>query len=305
MAKKKHPSSKASLHPRNKHQGSYDFVKLIHAYPFLEDFVFINQYGHQTIDFFDPIAVKALNKALLKQYYSIDFWDIPENYLCPPIPGRVDYIHYVADLLASHNQGKIPKGKKIKVLDIGVGANCIYPLLGTQEYGWSFVGADINKTALASAHEIINNNKHLRNSIELRWQAQAQQLFKSIVRPKDYFDLSICNPPFHPSAQAAQEANLRKLKNLGQKESGKSSLNFGGQQEELWCEGGELQFVKTMILQSKTFANSIGWFTTLISKEIHLKPAYKCLKQVNAQQVKTIAMGQGNKKSRILAWTFF
>lgn len=295
---------KNSLHPRNKHQGKYDFEQLVQSYKQLQEFIIINKYGNTSIDFFNPVAVKALNKALLSSYYKIKNWDIPKGYLCPPIPGRADYIHYIADLLADNDVENIPKGKKIRILDLGVGANCIYPILGVKEYGWSFVGTDISKSALKNAHDIILNNKSLRSNVELRWQAKAEQLFEGVVQAKEYFEVSICNPPFHASAEAAAAGTSRKLKNLGQKATQKPSLNFGGQQHELWCTGGELQFLKQMILQSKEFANSIGWFTSLVSKEAHLKTAYKSLKKVGVKSYKTISMGQGNKKSRILAWTF-
>jgi 23S rRNA (adenine1618-N6)-methyltransferase len=53
----------------------------------------------------------------------------PANYLCPPIPAVADYLHYLADLLAD-GSGGVPRGIKVRALDVGVGANCIYPLLG-------------------------------------------------------------------------------------------------------------------------------------------------------------------------------
>ena len=46
------------------------------------------------------------------------------------------------------------------------------------------------------------------------------------------------------------------------------------------------------------------WFTTLVSKQSNLKNAYKTLEKYRALEVKTIPMGQGNKTSRIVAWTF-
>jgi len=301
MTDKKNSST---LHPRNKHQGQYDFKQLIQHNSKLQEFIVVNKHGNTSIDFFNPIAVKALNKALLSAYYNIQNWDIPKDYLCPPIPGRADYVHHIADLLANNKAENIPKGKKIRVLDLGVGANCIYPILGVKEYGWSFVGTDISKIALKNAHDIILSNNSLRSNIELRWQAKSEQLFEGVVPTKEYFDVSICNPPFHSSAAAAAMGTVRKLKNLGQKETQKPTLNFGGQQHELWCAGGELQFLNNMILQSSNFADSIGWFTSLVSKEAHLKTAYKTLKKVGITAPKTILMGQGNKKSRILAWTF-
>jgi len=296
--------NKRTLHPRNKHQGQYDFQQLIQHDSQLQAFIIVNKQGNTSIDFFNPLAVKALNKALLSAYYNLQNWDIPTGYLCPPIPGRADYIHSIADLLANDKAENIPKGKKVRVLDLGVGANCIYPILGVKEYGWSFVGTDISKAALKNAHDIILTDNSLRTNIELRWQAKSEQLFEGVVSKKEYFEVSICNPPFHSSAAAAATGSLRKLKNLGQKEIKNPSLNFGGQQHELWCAGGELQFLTNMILQSKNFANSVGWFTSLVSKEAHLKTAYQTLKKVGIKKPKTIPMGQGNKKSRILAWTF-
>lgn len=301
MADKKH---KSNLHPRNKHQGRYDFEQLVKDNKKLKEFLITNKQGDLSIDFFNPLAVKTLNKALLNTYYQLNNWDIPKGYLCPPIPGRADYIHHIADLLAGTAPKKIPQGKKVRVLDIGVGANCIYPIIGVKEYAWSFVGVDVNKEALKNAHDIILNDKSLRSNIELRWQPKTEQLFKGVIKEKEYFEVSICNPPFHSSPEEAAEGTRRKLKNLGQKEVSKPVLNFGGQQHELWCAGGESQFLKNMITESQVFAKSVGWFTSLVAKESHLKAACKNLEKIGATKSKIISMGQGNKKSRLLAWSF-
>ena len=149
--KKQHPIEKLQLHPRNKHRQRYDFDRLSAACPDLKKFVALNKWGDDSIDFSDAEAVKMLNKALLIHFYDVKDWDIPPTYLCPPIPGRADYIHHIADLLADNNSGKIPVGSKIKCLDIGVGANCVYPIIGRAEYGWGFVGSDIDPLAIRSA----------------------------------------------------------------------------------------------------------------------------------------------------------
>ena len=152
-------ATKTNLHPRNKHREGYDFVRLMSHSPELEAFTINNPVGQTTIDFQDVGAVRMLNRALLKSYYNINFWDIPTNYLCPPIPGRVDYIHYLSDLLASSNDQKIPRGRNIKALDIGTGASLVYPLIGQSEYGWHFTGVDIDPAALKSAQQICQFNK--------------------------------------------------------------------------------------------------------------------------------------------------
>jgi 23S rRNA (adenine1618-N6)-methyltransferase len=292
------------LHPRNLHQGRYDLETLSETLPQLKEFLLINSYGNLTLDFANPHAVKSLNQALLKHFYQVEFWDIPEGFLCPPIPGRADYIHYLADLLSQSNGGKSPKGAKIKVLDIGTGANLIYPILGNAIYDWRFVGSELNPKAIVSAQEIINYNPAFLDKTELRRQSDSSKIFSNIVQPEDFFDLTMCNPPFHESSQAAQEGSQRKVKNLTGKVVTKAELNFGGQAAELWTEGGELAFIRKMISESLTFKNQVYWFTTLVSKSENLKPIQVLLKKVGVTDFKVVKMVQGNKQSRFVAWTF-
>lgn len=292
------------LHPRNFHQGRYNLEELSVTLPELKEFIFINEFGNLTLDFADPKAVKSLNRALLKHFYQLKFWDIPEGFLCPPIPGRADYIHYLADLLIETNGGKTPIGTRIKVLDIGTGANLIYPILGNASYGWSFVGSELNPQAIKSAQQILSANPHLKEKIEVRNQPDPSQIFSGIIQKEEFFDLTMCNPPFHESAEAAQEGSMRKVRNLTGKAVSNAKLNFGGQASELWTEGGELEFIRKMILESSRFKSQVFWFTTLISKSENLKPIEAMLKNSGVQVQKTIQMAQGNKQSRFVAWTF-
>ncbi len=284
---KENLKTKTELHPRNRHRGPYDFEQLIKICPDLAKFVAINNYGNESIDFTHPMAVKTLNKALLKFFYNIT-WDIPEPFLCPPIPSRADYIHHIADLLT-------PQDKKISILDIGVGANCVYPLIGHREYGWSFVGTDIDPLAVSIANGIIQQNG-LAEAIEIRLQKSPANIFKGILK-EDSFDISMCNPPFHASLSDAREGTQRKWKNLNVKTN---VLNFGGQSNELWVPGGEVAFIKRMIEESIDV--KCKWFTTLVSKASSLPSIYRALDQIKALDVRVIPMGQGQKKSRIIAW---
>lgn len=302
--KRKHPKVKLELHPRNKHRERYDLKKLAATCPELTPFVKLNDYGDESIDFFNPEAVKILNAALLKHFYDIKSWDIPEGYLCPPIPGRADYIHNVADIMAASNNGEIPKGKKIRILDIGVGANCVYPIIGNREYGWAFTGSETDPVAIENARKILKANSGLSENVELRLQKNPLNIFEGIIQSNEHFDFTICNPPFHTSPEEAEKANLRKLRNLKNQNISKPTLNFGGANHELWCIGGEAKFARDMIFQSKHFADCCSWFSTLISKQTNLAGTYSALKKVAAADVKTIAIGQGNKRSRIVAWRF-
>ncbi|TWR29787.1 23S rRNA (adenine(1618)-N(6))-methyltransferase RlmF [Mucilaginibacter pallidiroseus] len=292
---------KDNMHPRNVHRGRYDFAALTKASSNLRGFVTENEFGDLSVNFSDDKAVKALNQALLKQFYKVEQWDIPDGFLCPPIPGRSDYIHYLADLLAETNNGTIPTGKGVKVLDVGVGANCIYPLIGNAVYGWSFTGSDADYIAAGAAGKIVQANG-LAGNIEIRKQSSFTSIFEGIIKPGERFDATMCNPPFHSSLKEANEATGRKWKNLDTDNS--SKLNFGGRNNELWCEGGEVRFLNKMISESVTFARQVGWFTSLVSKKTTLAGCYKSLDYFKASQVKTIEMAQGQKVSRILAWRF-
>ncbi|MFZ4671682.1 MAG: 23S rRNA (adenine(1618)-N(6))-methyltransferase RlmF [Flavobacterium sp.] len=299
---------KTGLHLRNPHQFRYDFELLLNNYPELKNFVHTKEHrsgaSEETIDFSNPDAIKALNKTLLITYYDIQNWDIPSNYLCPPIPGRADYIHYIADLLANSNNGIIPEAEQVVGLDIGIGANCIYPIIGNNAYGWSFVGADIDEDALQNCKKIIANNAKLIDVISLQLQVEARYIFKNIILPEDRFAFTICNPPFHSSAEAAAKSALRKINALDENKTSNPVLNFGGHQAELWCKGGELGFITQMIYESAKYPLQCLWFTTLVSKKDNLKSIYKILGKVSAVAIKTIDMAQGQKISRIVAWTF-
>jgi 23S rRNA (adenine1618-N6)-methyltransferase len=300
-------TEKTNLHPRNPHRFGYDFNQLIASCPELKAFVFTNEYGTETIDFSIPEAVKALNNSLLISEYGIQNWDIPKDYLCAPIPGRADYIHYVADLLASSNDEIIPEGETVQGLDIGIGSNCIYPIIGNSVYNWSFVGTDIDENAIQNCKIIIENNPQLIDAISLQLQVESRFIFKNIITQEDKFAFTICNPPFHSSAAEATKSSLRKVNNLeptAKEKIIKPVLNFGGQNAELWCEGGELGFITQMIFESAKYPLQCFWFTTLVSKKENLSSLYKTLNKVSAVEVKTIDMAQGQKTSRIVAWTF-
>ncbi|EIA08127.1 23S rRNA (adenine(1618)-N(6))-methyltransferase RlmF [Flavobacterium frigoris] len=297
-------TEKTNLHPRNQHRFRYDFTLLIKNCPKLKPFVSINEHNIETVDFSNPEAVKTLNNALLITYYDIKNWDIPANYLCPPIPGRADYIHYIADLLATTNNGVIPIGETVQGLDIGVGANCIYPIIGNASYGWGFVGTDIDEKAIENCGKIIEANPKLIDSISLQQQTESRFIFKNIITPEDKFAFTICNPPFHSSQEEATKSTVRKINNLENTKTTKLVLNFGGQNAELWCEGGELGFITQMIYESAKYPMQCLWFTTLVSKQSHLSSIYKTLNKVNVVEIKTINMAQGQKISRIIAWTF-
>ncbi len=295
-----------SFHPHNPHQGRYKLGLLSKTTPELKRYLIHTPAGAQSIDFSNEKAVLCLNKALLAHYYQIKQWSIPAGYLCPPIPGRADYIHHIADLLAKTSTGKVPRGNKVRILDIGTGANCIYPIIGSQSYGWHFVATDIDPVAIKSVEKIIRLNTCLQSLVTPMLQKNSDTMFKNIIKEGDRFDLTLCNPPFHSSEAEALSANQQKSRNLskGKHKQSPAKLNFGGKKNELWCRGGEIRFLKNMINESKLYAQQVTWFSSLVSKGDNILPLNKLLKQRGATKIEVISMGQGQKISRCIAWSF-
>ncbi|WP_226064382.1 23S rRNA (adenine(1618)-N(6))-methyltransferase RlmF [Kaistella polysaccharea] len=304
MSAEKKTPEKVRLHIRNKNRERYDLDALIVAQPDLKDHIKPNKFGENSVDFANPEAVKLLNKALLSHYYGIKNWDFPDENLCPPIPGRADYIHYMADLLEQSNFGTLPEGAQITCLDIGVGASAVYPLIGVSEYDWNFIGSDVDPKSIESATKIVDANSTLSDKVTLRIQENSDQIFKGIISEDEKIDLSICNPPFHASVEEAEKGSRRKVQNLSGKKIIKPELNFAGLSSELVYEGGESAFIHRMISESKDFYQNCYWFSTLVSKQSNLKGIYKALNDMEVTGLKTIPLGTGNKSSRIIAWTF-
>jgi len=289
-----HNKSKG-LHPNNKHSRGYDFEKLHVALPSLKEFVFTNKFNTQTLDFANPKAVKSLNTALLKSFYGINSWEFPDENLCPPIPGRVDYIHHLNDLLKASSITS-----NISILDIGTGATCIYPLLGNAEYNWSFIGTDIDTESLKNAQKIIDAN-NLANKITLIFQDDKNQILTKQTFDTKPFSASMCNPPFYGSQYEAIESNARKLKGLGIETTAR---NFSGNQNELWYKGGEKAFLHNYLYQSSLFKTNCFWYSSLVSKKENVASMMASLTKLGATEIKNIPMQQGNKVTRIIAWSF-
>jgi len=312
--------------------------KLCQAYPPLQSYVVSsNDNGKAnsksskkapnrlTIKFADPNAVRALNTALLVADYNIkpNYAKIlPKNALVPPVPGRADYVHHLADLLGGEQDGNIPEGSSVRGLDIGTGASVIYPLVASSTYGWAMVASEINFPSLQSARRIIEENT-LENLIDLREQESEENIFDGILEPMEEIDFAMCNPPFFPSLEAFQAENARKIKGLARggmnkrsrslskaneaDQKNEASNNFGGTDSELWCEGGEVSFVRRMIDESKSkrYRHRFLWCTSLVSRESNCQRIEKYLRN-NAQpaEVRRISFGAGKKSASILAWTF-
>lgn len=163
---------------------------------------------------------------------------IPDGQLCPTVPNRSNYIHWINDLLSSQI---LPSScDKVKGFDIGTGANCIYPLLGASLFGWSFIGSDITDVALEWAEKNVQSNPHISHLIEIRDsrilpEEDDIKVLVGVVNESETFDFCMCNPPFF---ETFEEAGLN------------PKTSCGGTPEEMVCIGGEQAFVTRIIQDS-------------------------------------------------------
>lgn len=107
-------------------------------------------------------VIQMTEKTLLDKFHLTV--KLPKDRLCPPLPNRLGYLAWLRRLVALDD--KVPFS--IKGLDIGTGASCIYPFLGSSLYNWNFIGSDIDAVGLSHARENLTRNPLLEAKIELR-----------------------------------------------------------------------------------------------------------------------------------------
>ncbi|KAL6963731.1 23S rRNA (adenine(1618)-N(6))-methyltransferase [Sarracenia purpurea var. burkii] len=253
---------------------------------------------------------------------------IPDGQLCPTVPNRSNYIHWIEDLLSSDiitNSNADGDDKVIKGFDIGTGANCIYPLLGSSLLGWSFVGSDVTEVALEWAKRNVKSNPHISELIEIRKVGSGEKtsygkescngqsidmaapssthklhsdvnksyhgppILLGVVGGDEKFDFCMCNPPFFGTME---EAGLN------------PRTSCGGTPEEMVCPGGEEAFIVRIIEDSVQLKQSFRWYTSMVGRKSNLKILIAKLREVGVTIVKTTEFVQGQTCRWGLAWSF-
>lgn len=300
------------MHQRNKHRDYLDYRDLAKKQKGLQRFVYVNRYGGASIDYSDPKALEELTRSLLAEFYQIT-WRLPDGYLCPPVPQRVDYLHVMADLLQQTlyedvvpdvvaNQPPVHI-RGLRGLDIGTGASCIYSLLGAREYSWRFIASDIDELALQHAEELVAEND-LKQQIVLRQQKDPKLVLRGVLLKKDFsVAFAVCNPPFHESLERAQQAARDKWQRLGKE---LESKNYQGREAELCCEGGEVGFVLRYINESSKvfYRTKCIWYSSLLSRHSSWQPVIDRLTKLGAKYRSFELSGAGHNVKWVVCWSF-
>ncbi|KAG5247909.1 methyltransferase protein [Salix suchowensis] len=327
--KRKRPE-RPTIHPKNKYSDNPpDFSLLASLYPSLKPFVLYYRDGRPRIDWTDFNSTRELTRVLLLHDHGLNWW-IPDGQLCPTVPNRSNYIHWVEDLLSSDiipknsNNGDIVRG-----FDIGTGANCIYPLLGASLLGWNFVGSDVTDVALEWAEKNVKGNQQISELIEIRKVTDCQGAISiedsncgesvncenkmdgnvTVVEEVELLPSSSFDPPLDMNKKYSGPPLLLGVVRDGEKfDFCMSGLNpktsCGGTPEEMVCPGGEKAFITRIIEDSVVLKESFRWFTSMVGRKVNLKFLTSKLREVGVTIVKTTEFVQGQTCRWGLAWSF-
>ena len=256
----------------------------------------------------------ALSRSLLHAYFELRLPHLPDHHLCPPIPNRFFFLHWIDSYLlrlqgfvSDSSYGLERAQRRTLCLDIGVGATCIYPLLAARALNYQVLGADIDGQALEIAQQNVNAN-NLSSRIRLSHVDLTHSQDSSLppggplTRSLQAFgpsnerpDFCMTNPPFYDPDAMEQEAPRAG--------DGRERTNMTTSEGSY--PGGEVEFVLDMICDSvRARSSSCRWCTTMLGKKSSLIHLEKLLKHVlGPAHVQSTEYGPGQYTRWFLAWT--
>ena len=270
-----------------------DFLTLIKEFPELKKYILKQNEDNEEefqFDWSNNELSLLMDKSILNYYFDIKYYDIPKGFLIPPIPSRINYINLINSIITKLiNDIDI---KNIIGIDIGTGANIIYPILGYSIYKWKFICTEINKEAYNNAKLILQKN-NLENNINIIKQNNKDNIFISILNRENKYIFSMCNPPYY---NYENEIKLEDKKR-------DNEYNF----DEIYYKNGEYGFFQRYFEESICYKNNVFLYTILIGKKINAENIYDKLssysdiiKIYNMQKILT-----GNNVRYIIYWSFF
>ena len=278
-----------------------DFLRLASQYPVLKPHLVVRPEAGRgparktpraTYNFKSWEACRDLAAVLFEHDFGVRSWTVPKPHLVPPLANRLNYLCYVHDLLESDGRdmnGSTTGSGRIRILDVGCGANLVYPLLAASYFGWASVGCDVNEAALRHAARLRDANPDIAPLMVLRHAAGLHVLEDE----EEAFDAIVCNPPFFD-------------RDAGETAGGNPRTEYGGTEAELWCAGGEEAFVVGMIRESTLYRGRHVWFSSMCGKKKTLKDAKAELARldeaVEGVTYRIHTLQQGSTTRWVIAW---
>lgn len=259
----------------------------------------------------------ALTRALLRTHLDLQLPYLEENHLCPPVPNRFFYLHWIHTELLSSGSGHHNQQQRMG-LDIGSGATAIYSLLAAKFFCCRMVTTEIDANAAAMAQKNVEANclssqihvahvppSHSQDPSSL---SPGGPLERSMVAVEKYLaqcpspphmtvDFVMTNPPFYdPSTM--EHVNPR---------AGDGRARTAMTVSEGSYPGGEIGFVTEMIADSLRLGHerqSPRWFSSMLGKKTSLTLLQKTLTHVlGPAHVRVTEYGPGQYTRWFLAWT--
>ncbi|KRX68248.1 Methyltransferase-like protein 16, partial [Trichinella sp. T9] len=308
------------MHPRNFYRNNPpNFAELALQYPDFRQHCAIDIYGKVNFNFKNPDAIRALTNVLLKKDFGLSI-EIPPDSLVPRIPGRLNYIHWLQDLAASHFPDE-----SVRCIDIGSGASCIYPLLGAKVCGWKFIAVEKLPDAIECARKNVmkNNLQNLISVVEVDGPINLYNVVEQLGAEM-ICSFCMCNPPFFDSQRKEGPGNL----SFPSRRPAPHSCTVG-RHEEMFADGGEVHFVKRIINDSERLRKRVryhkiflllyiftkhnhitfclfffGIYTTMLGKKRSLSIVKSMLRNINVTSMCETVFCQGKTQRWAVAWTF-
>ncbi|XP_014770836.1 RNA N6-adenosine-methyltransferase mettl16 isoform X2 [Octopus bimaculoides] len=279
------------MHPRNLYKKRKpNFKELALKYPEFRSYLEQNLSGKLVLDFKNPAALRLLSTILLKEDLGLEV-DIPTNRLVPTIPLRLNYIHWIEDLIVSH-QSSLP----VQGIDIGTGSCCIYPLLGHKLNGWKFLATELDEESAAKAIENVEKN-NFQDSITIKKVSKLESLRSVVEETNETYDFCMCNPPFYSNEEepvVASPFNKRAAPHAAATASSVESVTWGG----------EYQFVNQLIQDSLVLRNRVRIYTSMVGKKQNLLALKYELRSLKVPVFSSTEFCQGKTMRWGLGWSF-
>ncbi|CAF0871415.1 unnamed protein product [Adineta steineri] len=276
------------MHVRNRYRTNPpNFKQLADKYPTLKSFLIEKNNGDVTFDFRDSNSVRALTIAVAKEDFNLDL-ELSLDRLIPRIPQKLNYLHWIEDLIECKNDAI--------GIDIGSGCSCIHALLALRlNPQWTMYVSEIDPFNYRMAIKNVEQNQ-LQDQIHVI-QTDISALFDGVIDRTKHYDFLMCNPPFFTDTLESQGlTHTRKSTRPSA-----NSINTAANIESIYDQGGEVEFVKRMIDESRTYTTNVRIFTSQLGKKSSLDQIQIYLKDINHIDTEFC---QGNTMRWAIAWTF-
>ncbi len=273
-----------------------------------------------------------LTRALLQALFRLKLPYLDEAHLCPPVPNRFFYLHWIHTKLLPVSWAAGNDITRSRGLDIGAGASCIYSMLAARFFRSTMITSEIDPKSVCLARANVQAN-HLSSMITIlqvppsfsQQQLQQQTNIRSIGGPlqrsiEGWFhhrqensvpnngtstdltlDFVMTNPPFYdPSSMEISTARVG---------DGRARTNMTVSEGNY--PGGEIGFVIEMIEDSLRMSSNqnscsfhASWYSSMLGKKTSLVKLQKLLLHLlGPAHIETTEYGPGHYTRWFLAWS--